>query len=307
VAAVALVLLLGAIVVLGAGQLLHRPTPPTLETRGADVFAPTCAHPAGLTVVAEAIWVSCVDQVRRFDPTGAVTGAVPATALAVDAAGAWIAASGGVRSLDPATFAVGPPLRLPNVTALALDDTAVWALQPAEKTLVRIGRATSVQTGSLTFSSRPAGVAVGAGRVWVLLPDEDRVAVVDADTIAVLADVAVRDPVAAVASSCAVWIVAGSPTTSVIRIDPGSLATDELPLPASADGGLPGIAAFDGAIWAIDGSRLSDIDPVNRAVIAVVDVRAPSPATLGAAASVGGQLLVIDTTGDRLLRVRPGT
>jgi hypothetical protein len=318
VAAAAVVLALGVAAVTGVGRLLLRtltPAPVTLEILQGQLFAPTCPHPRTLTAVGDAVWVACLDQIRRFDAsTGAVSGAVPAGALAVDASGAWIAAPGGAQSLDPATLARGPLVRLPDVTAIALDASSAWAIQPGEQQLVRIDRATSQETGAAHLTSRPAGLVAAAGKVWVLLPDEDRVAVVDPEGPAVTHDVAVAQPLAIAAGSGSIWVVSGAPPAFLVRIDPSSLATSTTALqgpPAAASGGPPVsttaaiVEASGNAVWVIDGSRLEKFDPTSVALTGLIEVRAPDPVALGGAAPLGDQLLVIDAAQNRLLRLNP--
>jgi hypothetical protein len=318
--ALGVVLLLAAVLGFGAlagvGQKLRdversRPTPEPAVT---GIFASTCPHPQGVIVVASAVWVSCTDQVRRFDSTGAVTGATPAGAIAIDGGGAWVSLSGGLRTLDPATLATGPIFAATHVTELALDASSVWAIEPAEQRLLRIDRTTRQQVAVIQLPSAPGQLVAAAGRIWVTLPDEDRIAVVDpaANVVSDLVPAAHPSNIAGALGS--IWVVSGTSPAAVIRIDPTTLGTETVALPAtpaSPSPGLatnpaaPGLATLDGAIWVVDGSRLDEIDPSTLGLMRLFDVRAPDSLPLEGVAPLGQDLLVVDTAGNRVLQVTP--
>ena len=116
--------------------------------------------------------------------------------IAVGGGSVWVGSDAGViriardRPRDAATVPLGNDVRIP--TALAFGEGAVWVVgrpaysccrprRSAPATLTRIDPATN-DVETITIGGNPAGVAVGAGSVWVADPATRSVIRVNADT-----------------------------------------------------------------------------------------------------------------------------
>lgn len=312
--AIGLVAALGAVVITGGGRAflsIVRPAP-TMVGRAAERFVDTCAHPMSIATVGGEVWVSCIDQVRWFDANGKVQGAVSGTALAVDAEGGWLSTGDQVTSID-AGGALGPVVTAPNTVAIALDADSAWAVDATDERVVRIDRATRAVIATIPLSSRPSAVVASAGRIWLILPDIGRVAVVDPASNSVIDLVPVAHPAAIVAAFNSIWVASTGPVV-VTRIDTSTLRADGHPiaaLSASSPDAARGTAAVisiadvNGSVWVAMNADLVELDPDTVAATRVVQVLAPDPVPIGSIAGLDGRLLLIDPTHDRVLSLSP--
>jgi hypothetical protein len=154
----------------------------------------------GITVGAGSAWVSlprreAASLVRIDFATNEIAAEIPLQAetwrkriVATDDA-VWVASSGLLERIDPATNTVVARVVLPDrsISAIAADDAAVWVVTIAdagghpEGTLVRIDTATNEIAAEIPLGPQVAGyedqVMLGAGSVWVLgvrwFEDED--------------------------------------------------------------------------------------------------------------------------------------
>ena len=309
-AAVALVAL-GAAMLAGGGQPFRsfdRPVP-SLESRAVTVFAQTCAHPRSIAVVGSDVWVTCLDQVRWFDRSGAVEGALSGTALGVDAAGGWLATGDRVASLDRAGT-LGPLLPAPNISDVALDDGSAWAMDATDHRVVRVDRTTNTLMATIALPSRPSTIVASGGKAWVLLPDIERIAVVDPASNSVTDLVVVAHPAAILAAFDAIWVVSDAPL-ALTRIDPATLRTDRHPIQALGSS-RPDIATrrmsvadVGGSLWIAADAEVAELDPTTVAALRVISVLATDPIPIGGIAGLDGQLLLIGPDQDRILAISP--
>jgi YVTN family beta-propeller protein len=131
-----------------------------------------------------------------------------------------------------------------NPTALAVDQTAVWALNADDQTISRIDRKTKTQK-TFSVGTTPTDLAVGEGLVWV------------------------GNGVVSETSK-----FAGPILSSVSRVDPGTLAVlGTSRLPFKGEGGAQGdsLVVGKGAVWAINpNGTVSKLDPQTGKVVGTV-------------------------------------
>ncbi len=137
--------------------------------------------------------------------------------------------------------------------------------------LAMIDLGTGTLEGSVPLESRPGDVAVGAGGVWVTLPDRGVVMRIDPATMTVRNTIPVgADPAGVAIGNGSVWVAnAGSSTVS--RISP---ETESVVQTISVPGGPTGIAAGAGGVWVANNlnASVSRLDPESGEVTAVIAV-----------------------------------
>ena len=145
----------------------------------------------GVTVGAGSAWVGlprgeAASLVRIDLATNEIAAEIPLRAaswrngLAATDDAVWVASSGLLERIDPATNTVVARVALPDrsISAIAADDAAVWVVTIADEggqpggILVRIDAATNEIAAEIPLGPQVAGYAdevmVGAGAVWVL-------------------------------------------------------------------------------------------------------------------------------------------
>jgi peptide/nickel transport system substrate-binding protein len=233
------------------------------------------------------------------------------------------------RRLAPAKPARGPaPLRLARrhpavavVVALALVAAvaipATFALRgggPGElvvgDALAMIDLATGKLDGSVPLESRPGDVAVGAGGVWVTLPDRGAVVRIDPETLTVRDTIPVgADPSGIAIGEGSIWVTNGG-SASVSRISP---ETEEVVQTIDLPGGPVGIAVGQGGVWVANslGASVSHIDPGSGDILATIAVGdAPVDVAIDdrgvwVANSASGTVSRIDPASDREVQTVP--
>jgi peptide/nickel transport system substrate-binding protein len=194
------------------------------------------------------------------------------------------------RRLAPARPARGPaPLRLARrhpiaaaVVALALVAAiavpATVALRgggPAERivdnALAMMDLGTGELEGSVPLESRPGDVAVGAGGVWVTLPDRGAVMRIDPKTMTVRDTILVgADPSGVAIGEASVWVTnGGSSTISRISTD-----TESVVQTIDAPGGPSGIAVDEDGVWVANSlsATVTRLDPDSGEPLATIGV-----------------------------------
>ncbi len=189
-------------------------------------------------------------------PAGAVVASVPvATPRDVESGfgSIWVAngPSMSVTRIDPRTAAVLDVIPLPDpASVLAPGQGAMWVTSVQSGTVSRIDPTTdAVRTVSLAAAGvvTPVGVTVADGFVWVAGHD-------------------------------------GEPTTSIVKIDPASMAVvDVIPVGRLDYAGPEWVSAGAGSIWTDVPSRhaVVRIDPVSDAIVATI----PDPGACAALAA----------------------
>ena len=268
----------------------------------ADV--PVGARPEALAADDRFVWVANVADgtVQQIDigkrrVVATIAPEVGVEALAVGGGSAWIADSqrGRALRLDTDLGAVADSVPLPTTTmtgrhdatrpAAALDGGSLWVASTQLAAVLRVDTATRRVVERVDVGNDPAGLAVGAGALWVSDSTDN--------TVHRIASGAVTDtipmgngpgPIAAGAG--AIW-VANSRDGTVARIDPATRSVKaEIPV-----GRLPsGIAVGAGAVWVANSlsGTVSRIDPRTNRVTKTIDLgNAPNSLTIA-----GGRLWV---------------
>ena len=173
---------------------------------------------------------------------------------------------------------------------------------------VRANAIVFVDTAKLTpvaqqeTAGRPAGMAVGAGALWVSDAANDRVLRLDAQTHRIEDRIPVgRNPSGIVASSGSVWVAnTGGRTVSEIRPESGTVVAT-VPV-----GNAPTAIAYGaGAIWVADASdgTVTRIDPLTATAVATIQLGQPLTDI-----AVGlGAVWASSASSGLLIRVDPGS
>jgi peptide/nickel transport system substrate-binding protein len=201
-----------------------------------------------------------------------VTGAP--TAIATSPHGVWVVDSNLnpganpsrssviVDRVDPEFNTRGRPVTIGNVVpsgpgAIATEGNAVW-VAPSTGLLTRLDATTGAIRSQLDPNATPAGLAIGAGAMW--LTDGEANNVVRVDPTGLLTPIPVGNgPRGITVGAGAVW-VADSLDDSVVRVDPGTHAVTE----TFHVGRSPaGVAFGDGSVWVADSGdgTVTRIDP----------------------------------------------
>lgn len=161
----------------------------------AQIPIPDDAFGGGVAVGAGSVWVGTFskngggpEHVIRIDlATNEIVAEIPVGSapgrkrIAATDDAIWIASSGALERIDPATNAVVATVEIPDryVSAIAADASAVWAITipdwgdaGTEGILVRIDPATNAVVAEISLGPQVVGyedeVRLGAGSVWVL-------------------------------------------------------------------------------------------------------------------------------------------
>ena len=195
----------------------------------------------------------------------------------------------GFRLLAPAPLARGSaPVRLArrHLVATALLALALVAAVAVPTTLAlrggggelvvgdalaMIDLSTGELGGSIPLESRPGDVAVGAGGIWVTLPDRGAVMRIDPETMTVRNTIPVgADPSGIAIGGGSVWVTNGG-SASVSRISP---ETEQVVETIPLTGGPAGIAVGRGGVWVANSlsASVTHIDVESGDVLATIEV-----------------------------------
>jgi YVTN family beta-propeller protein len=252
------------------------------------------APPTALAVARRAVWVvessATAEQVSvsRIDPgfntikrTAVLGDVVPQSAGSLAASGntLWVAPYAGLLSRLDTTSGRAVQQVDPNASpaGVAAGAGAVWVTDNAAGTVTRVD-----PTGFLTVipvGTEPTGIAVGDGAVWVADTGDDRVVRIDPSSRAVTNSVAVgAAPLALTVGGGSVW-VANSGDGTVTRIDP---ATMRVSATITVGGSPQGIAVSGGRAWVtVDAPTIPPARPDNGATLRIdsfLDVAGMDPA-----------------------------
>jgi YVTN family beta-propeller protein len=168
--------------------------------------------------------------------------------------GLWVATPQGLAKLalvseysDEITKRIPLPALGFWYPVLAEGDGSVWALDNAlGHKLVRIDPIRARISATIPIALTAAGIAVGAGAVWVTGQLEDEVARIDPATNRVVKTVPVgREPLAVAVGGGSVW-VANTIDRTVMRIDP---ATDRVVATIPLESSPTAITYGGGSLW----------------------------------------------------------
>ena len=255
-------------------------------------------RPGPIAVDGDAVWVgnlqdrtltrvSAAD--RTISGTIALDNRTP-TGLAISPGSVWVAhgALGQVSRVDPQFGRVASTTDAPSAAGIspsALGSIAyglggVWAVF-GDSTLIRVDPDSGQISGSSLAGSFPAGIALGAGRIWVVNSGDPSVSAFDPVSFELgqITTFGVGRRASAIAyGHDAVW-VANSGESSVTRFDPRSGATATIGV-----GSEPvAVATSADAVWVANRSdaTISRIDPSTNDVVETIQLVNP-PAGLAA-------------------------
>ena len=225
--------------------------------------------------------VSAAD--RTISGTIALDNRTP-TGLAISPGSVWVAhgALGQVSRVDPQFGSVASTTDAPSAAGIspsALGSIAyglggVWAVF-GDSTLIRVDPDSGQISGSSLAGSFPAGIAIGAGRIWVVNSGDPSVSAFDPVSFELgpINTFGVGRRASAIAyGHDAVW-VANSGESSVTRFDPRSGATATIGV-----GSEPvAVATSADAVWVANRSdaTVSRIDPSTNDVVETIELVNP--------------------------------
>ncbi|MCC6313189.1 MAG: hypothetical protein IT337_04190 [Thermomicrobiales bacterium] len=242
-----------------------------------------------------------------FGAAGATTQLI---AIAIDEEGRTFAASdvaaGNLEANGTVAPFAGLPAVQPRPLALAAAEgiVAVVEAKPAAlHVLTPSGEILASLVGAdLPAVERPAGVAVGAGRIAICCPERNVTIVLDARTLALVMSIAIPEPVALATTSTGKLLIASRSERTVAIYDRSGERV----------GALRGVVASGAP--ALHGSAIAIPDPGAKGVLIgdfatgafgwLRDARISSPAAVAFLPS--GRLLVGQRTAPTLLRYDPG-
>jgi DNA-binding SARP family transcriptional activator/DNA-binding beta-propeller fold protein YncE len=205
---------------------------------------PTPLGAAALAVGPDAVWVVRQESSSflRIDPSSLAVEPLPfqdgfggpaAPSLAVSSSELWAtnAYIGQALVLDVASgavhFVVDRRISEHKARSVLVNRGAVWISQPTNGSVTRIDQATLAVTTTRQLGASsgagfgsivtPYGLGAGPGGVWVALPDDHKVVILDDETADVIAEVTLARPLSVAATVGGVWV-----------LDPGIGAVKEL-------------------------------------------------------------------------------
>ena len=191
------------------------------------------------------------------------------------------------RDLLLVAIAVASLASLAGVAALMLMRPPAPPVVLAENSVARLPADGSAFDLAVRVGTRPTGLVVGDGSVWVINFTDQTLSRIDAVTGEVLANPAVGGTPTGVAfGSGAVWVTTGfglasGDVGSVIRFN---VRTGRAEGRVEVGSGAEALAFGQDALWVADrlGDRLLRVDPAGNAVVREIDVvRAPTAVAVG--------------------------
>jgi len=245
---------------------------------------------------------------RRTRPALAVTavllaGAVIATlALAGGTTGAKrVIAADGAGALDPVTGRVAASVPVGSGPAgVAAGAGSIWVTNGADGTVTRIDPNGPHVEQTLAVGNSPAGVAYGAGAVWVANALDGSVSRIDPRDNQVVQTITIGRRPIAVTVGEGAVWVGDAGGDTVVPLDPAS-GVPRRPVPLGDSPG--GVAAGFGALWVTEplAHKLIRIDPGSGETLAEIGVGAGA----GPVAAGAGAVWVINALDGTLSRIDP--
>ena len=194
---------------------------------------------------------------------------------------------------------VGRQVTLPGApTAIAVDGDAVWVVDPAADTLVRIDAASGTVVGRIPVGRNPSDVTVGGDTVWVANHADGTVTRVSPETDGVVETITVgAGPAALAEGNGSIWVTNGGDRT-LTRVDERS---GRVVATIDTDASGRGVAVDGGSVWVTDEAtgRVIGVDAATDAVVAAVHV-GNGPTSIAAATGVLWVVNALDGTVSRL-------
>jgi YVTN family beta-propeller protein len=243
-------------------------------------------RPSGVAFGSGSLWVANLDDqsVSRVDPktlervrTVSVDG--PPTGIAAAGRAVWVVGSNpgansvSVTRIDPQFDVIDRTARLASVVpgspgAVAAQGGALW-VAPFSGLLARLDSRTGRVVKQLDPNTAPAGIALGAGAVWMTDRDANNVTQVDATGLGRSLAVG-HGPSGIAVGYGGVW-VADTGDNAIVRVDPSTRAvTETIPV-----GHAPaGVSIGAGSVWVANSGdgTVTRIDPKTEKPIATIAV-----------------------------------
>lgn len=256
-----------------------------IRTDQIDGIVPVGAGPDAVAYGSTSLWVANADDrtVSRVDPVTlqtlrTLTLSGTPTGLASAGGAIWVATTNSGSSvsaarIDPEFDTVEPPAKIYNTVpesnaAIAAASGDVW-VAPYSGELTELSAITGRVLRVINPNAAPAGVAVGAGAVWV--PDPEAGDVDRVDSHGAVRSIPVgKEPCAVAIGAGAVW-VADAAADTVVRIDPKT----DAPVSSIAVGAAPSaLAVGAGSVWVADAGdgTVERISPASNQVTARIAV-----------------------------------
>jgi class 3 adenylate cyclase/DNA-binding beta-propeller fold protein YncE len=192
-----------------------------------------------------------------------------------------------VRTVLLVAIAVASVAALAGVAALLLMRPPAQPVVPAENTVARLPANATAFDLAVPVGTRPTGIVLGEGSVWVINFTDQTLSRIDASTGQVLANPAVGGtPTGLAVGAGAIWVTTGfglasGDTGSVIRFN---VRTGRPEGRVDVASGAEALAFGENALWVADrlGDQLLRVDPAGNAVVREIAVaRAPSAVAVG--------------------------
>jgi YVTN family beta-propeller protein len=192
----------------------------------------------------------------------------------------------GVGALDPVTGQVAASVPVGSAPAgIAAGAGSIWVTNGADGTVTRVDPHGPHVDQTLIVGSSPAGVAYGAGAVWVANALDGSVSRIDPRANRVVQTISIGGRPVAVATGAGAVWVADANGDAVVALDPGSGVPRRSVRLEDSPGG---VAAGFGALWVTEplAHKLVRIDPVSGEIQAEIGV-GPGARPVAAAARCG--------------------
>jgi virginiamycin B lyase len=274
--------------------------------------------PQGIAFTPGAIWVAYGNDkefgVARIDAsTNEVVARVPTGRWPVGAAAGdgsvWIVNrdDNTVTRIDPESNRILATIRVGRKpVGVELGDGSIWVTNSGGGTVSRIDPKTNAVTATIHVGAEPFGVCMDNGELWVvtaggLLSHSGSLERIDPKSNAVTMKVKVPWSNVVFAGGEDVWV--GTLQGVIIRIDrkSGSILKQLAP-----GGGLAGLAASKGVLWAVDNDHASlwKIDIQTNAVVGRVEV-GNGPIIFGRGVGPDGAIWISDVKDGTVRKVKP--
>jgi DNA-binding SARP family transcriptional activator/ABC-type transport system substrate-binding protein/DNA-binding beta-propeller fold protein YncE len=212
-----------------------------------------------------------------------------------------VIAADSVGSLDLATGQVAASVPVGSEPAgIAAGAGSIWVTNGAEGTVSRIDPRGPHVEQTLVVGSSPAGVAYGAGAVWVANALDGSISRIDPRANRVVQTISIGGRPIALATGAGAVWVADAGGDAIVPLDPRSGVPRRPVRLADSPGG---VAAGFGALWVTQplAHKLVRIDPVSGQILAEIGVGAGA----GPVAAGGGAVWVVNALDGNLSRIDP--
>ncbi len=211
----------------------------------------------------------------------------------------------GAGAVDPATGHVAASVPVGSAPAgIATGAGSIWVTNGADGTVTRIDPHGPHVEQTLVVGSLPAGVGYGAGAVWVANALDGSVSRIDPQANQVVQTISIGGRPIAVAAGLGAVWVAGAEGDTIVAIDPRSGVPRRF---VQLEDSAGGVAIGFGALWVTEplAHKLVRIDPVSGETLAEVGVGVGVGAGAGPVAAGNGAVWVVNTLDGTLSRVDP--